>query len=126
MTVADGKTLDDTDHTAVTNNFLNSFFSQYSLALNGTAITQTRDLCQYRSYIETLLTFGRDVVSSHLTKAFLYLGNGDLLPCDPTMSKSKNKGFIEIWNRIKLSKGVQLLDRLHRDILNVIPYLFGA
>jgi len=38
---ADGTNLDNTDFTAVTNNFLHSIFSQCGIALNGVTITQT-------------------------------------------------------------------------------------
>jgi hypothetical protein len=37
---ADKKSLDSTDHTGVTNNLLHSLFSQCSVTLNGTSITQ--------------------------------------------------------------------------------------
>jgi hypothetical protein len=37
---ADGKTLDTTDHASVSNNLLPSLFSQCSVTLNGTPITQ--------------------------------------------------------------------------------------
>ena len=51
LTAADGKDLEATYFTAVTNNFLHSLFSQWSLTVNGTTITQTCDLYQYRSYL---------------------------------------------------------------------------
>ena len=95
LTATDGKALKETDYTAVTNNFLHSLFSQCSLTLNGTTITQTTDLYQYRSYLETLLTYGSDAANSHLTNGFWYLNNDDLLPCDPTKAESRNTGFID-------------------------------
>ena len=53
---ADGKTLDASDYTAGTNNFLHSLFSQCSIALNGVNITPASELYPYRSYMESLLT----------------------------------------------------------------------
>ena len=70
LAATDGKALEDTDYTAETNNFLHSLFSECSLTLNGTTITQTTDLYQYRSYLETLLTYGSDAAISHLTNGF--------------------------------------------------------
>ena len=67
---AGGTNLDNTDFTAVTNNFLHSLFSQYSVALNGVTITLATELYNYRSYLETLLTYGRDAAATHLTNAF--------------------------------------------------------
>jgi len=49
LTKAKGTTLDNTDFTAVTNNFLHSLFSQCCIALNCTLITQAAELYNYRS-----------------------------------------------------------------------------
>ena len=121
----DGKDLDNKDFTAVTNNFLHSLFSQCSITLNGVPITQASELYQYRSYLETLLTYGSDAATSHLTNAFWYLDDGDMLPCDLTAEKTAttNKGFITRWDRIKQSKEIQLSGRFHSDFYNVPLYL---
>jgi hypothetical protein len=119
LTKADGTNLGATDFTAGTNNLLHRLFSQCSIALNGTTITPATDLYNYRSYFETVLSYGSDAASSHLTNAFWYLDDGDLLPCDPTSANSKNAGFIARWNRMKQSKEIQMYGRLHSDICNV-------
>jgi hypothetical protein len=117
--------MDATDHTAVTNDLLHSLFSQCSVSLNGISITQASELYPYRSYLETILTYGTDTASSHLTNAFWYLDSGDLLSCDPTAAydANTNKGFIARLNKIKQSKEIQLYGRLHSDICNVSQYL---
>ena len=107
----------------MTNNFLQSLFSQCSIVLNGVTITQATKLKNYRSYFETLLTYGSDAAAMHLTNAFWYLDVGDVLPCDPTAADAENKVFITRWNRIKQSKEVQLHGRIHSDICNVPLYL---
>jgi len=56
----------DTDYTTGINNLLHSFFSQCSISLNGTKITQDTYLYNYRAYLETLLTYGSDAAVSHL------------------------------------------------------------
>jgi hypothetical protein len=84
LTTSDGKDLDEKDFTAVTNNFLYSLFSQCSISLNNVCVSQSTELYNYRSYLETLLTFGRDAVQTHLTNAFWYLDAGEMLPHDPT------------------------------------------
>jgi len=83
----------NSDLTAVTNNFLHSLFSQCSKALNGMLITQAAELYNNRSFIETVLTNGSDAAASHLTYAFWYLDDGDLLPCDPTAADAKKQNF---------------------------------
>jgi hypothetical protein len=118
-----GKDLEATDFTAVTNNCLHCLFSQCSVTLNGVSVTQANELYQYRSYLETLLTYGSDASATHLKNSFWYLDKCDLLPCDPTAADAKNECFITRWNRIKQSKDVQLYGRLHSDICNVPQYL---
>jgi len=115
--------LDNTNFTAVTNNFLHSLFSQCSVALNGVNITHATALYNYRSYFETLLMYGSDAAATHLTNAFWYLDDGDPLPCDPTAADAKNKAFITRWNKIKQSKEVQVYGRIHSDMCNVPLYL---
>jgi len=78
---ANGTALDNTDFTAVTKNFLHSLFSQCGIAMNGLTITQAAELYNYLSFFENILTYGSDATTSHLTNAFCYLDNGDVLPC---------------------------------------------
>jgi len=45
---ADGTNLDNTDFTAVTNNFMPSLFSQCRIVLNGVTITQATEIYNFR------------------------------------------------------------------------------
>ena len=92
---ADGKDLDDSDFTVGTNNFFHFLFSQCSISLNGVNITPASELFPYRSYLESLLTYGSDAANSHLTNAYWYLDEGDVLAGDPTSTSIKNKGFVK-------------------------------
>jgi hypothetical protein len=121
LTKGHGTDLDAIDFTAGTNNFLHSLFSQSNITLNGVSVTPAIELHNYRSYIETLLTYGSDAAQTHLTNAYWYMDDGDLAPCDD--NTIKNKGFITRWNRQKQSKEIQLIDRIHSDICNVPIYL---
>ena len=84
-----------------------------------------RELYNYRSYLQTLLSYGSDAATSHLTNRYWYLDRRNMLPCDPTATYTdeKNKGFIARWNRIKQNKEVDLYGRLHTDIRNVPTHL---
>ena len=62
----DNTVLGDTDYTAEINNLLHSLFSQCSISLNGTQITQAGELYNYRAYLEKLLIYGSDAAESHL------------------------------------------------------------
>jgi len=98
-------------------------FRQCGIALNGVTITQASELYTYRSYFEALITYDIDAVATHLTNAFWYLDNGDLLPCDPTAANAKNIDFITRWTKIKQGKKVEFYGRIHSDICNVPLYL---
>ena len=75
--------MDNSDHTAVTNKFLHSLFSQCNFALKGVTNTQVSEHYNYRSYLEALLTYGNDAAATQLTNVYLYRDTGDMLPCDP-------------------------------------------
>jgi len=83
-------------------------------------LSQSGDLYQYRSYLETILTYGSNAAASHLTNSFWYLESGDLLLCNPTTADKSdpatNIGFITRWDRIKQSKNVQLHGRLQLSL----------
>jgi len=81
------------------------------------------ELYPYRAYLESLLTYGSDAANSHLTTAYWYLDEGDVLAGDPTSDSIKNKGFAKRWNLQKQSKVTELYGRLHADICNVSQFL---
>ena len=89
-------------------------------------IAPASELNPYRSYLESLLTYGSDAANSHLTNAYWYLDEGDVLAGDPTSTSIKNKGSVKRWERQKQSKVTELYDRLHADICNVPQFLFSG
>jgi len=114
--------VDASDHTGVTNNLLHSLFSQCTVVLNGTRITQSSEHYNYRLYLETLLAYGTDAAATHLTNAYWYRDTGDMMPCDPTtatVTAVTNRGFITRWDKLRASKELQLFGRLHSDLFNV-------
>jgi len=54
---------------------------------------------------------------------FLYLDDRNLLPCDPKAADAKNKEYITRWNKIKLSKDIQIYGGIHSNICNITLYL---
>jgi len=75
----------------------------------------------YRTYLETLLTYGTDAAATHLTNAYWYRDTSDMLPCDPTsatMTAVTNRDFITRWGKLSASKDLQLFGRLHSDLFN--------
>jgi len=123
---ADGKDLAAPDFTAGTNNFLHSLFSECSVSLNGVNITPASELYPYRAYLESLMTYGSDAAISHLTTAYWYLDEGDVLAGDPTSDIFKNEGHAKRWNLQKQSKVTELYGRLHTDICNLSQFLLSG
>ena len=112
-----GEALDATEHTSVINNLLHSLFSQCSVTLNGVSVTPSKDMYNYRSYLETLLTYGHDAANTHLTNAFFYLDTGDLLGGSP--ETSSNSGYKKRWAVSKQSKELEMYGKIHSDIFNI-------
>jgi len=79
-----GNNVDVSDHTGVTKNLLHSLFSQFTVVLNGTTVTQSSENYNYLSYLESLLTYGTDAAATHLTNAYWNHDTSEMLPCDPT------------------------------------------
>jgi len=92
-----GNNVEVSEHTAVTNNFLQSFFSQCNVVLNGTTNMQASEHYNYGFYLEILLTYGTDTVAKHLTNGYWYRDTGDVLQCNPTtatVTATTNREFI--------------------------------
>jgi hypothetical protein len=119
LTTPDGTDLEITEHTAFTNNFLHSLFSQCNISLNDVIVTQSSDLYNYRAYLETLLIYGTDASQTHLTNAYWYLDGPEFVPCDPIQAISKNSGFVVRWKRWMQSKEFQMIGRIHADLFNL-------
>jgi len=123
---ASGKDADFSDHTGVKNNFLHSLFRQSNVTLNFINITQASEIYNYRSYLETLMTYRSDAAASHLTNAYWYPDTGVIelvVPSVENVTATKTRGFILRWNRISGSREVQIFRRLPSDIGKVNLYL---
>ena len=80
---------------APVNVFLHSLFSQVDMTLNGTVVTAANNMYPYRSYIETLLSYGSDAKRSQLTSELFYkddAGRFDTLEMD---GANANSGFVK-------------------------------
>jgi len=79
-----GTALDENDFTLVTNNLLHSLFTQCTVSLNGTTITQSTELYNYRSLLETVLTYGNNAATTHLRNAMWIMDDGNMVARDTT------------------------------------------
>jgi len=84
MDSSSGKDVNLTDTTAVANNLLHSLFNKWTIMVNCVPVTQLHENYNYRAHLETLLTYGTDAATSHLSNSYSYLYNGDIQLSDPT------------------------------------------
>src|SRR6478609_5025824 len=76
---ADNTNIDNNTHVGPINLFLHSLFSEVDLKLNDTLISSTNNTYAYRSYIETLLSYGPAAKNSQLTAALYYKDTATLM-----------------------------------------------
>ena len=120
----DGTDLAETEYTAGINNLLHSLFSQSSISLNGTQITQASEHYGIRVYLQSLLTYGNAAAESHLRMAYWELDEGDVKAGDCSKpAELSNTGICVRWNHVKKGQEVQMYGHLHADICNVSQLL---
>ena len=121
ITRADGENLDATDTVGPVNNFLHSLFSQLDVSLNGTLITSSTNTYAYRSYIETLLSYGVDAKSSQLTSALFYKDEaGKMDKPNPLAANAadRNSGLVTRRTFGAESREKDMIGRIHTDIFS--------
>jgi len=122
----DGSDLAETDYVEGINNLFHSLFSQCTITLNDTQITQASDNYKYRMYLESLLTYGNQAPDSHLRMAYWELDEGDFKGGDCSKpAELSNTGFLARWNHVK-SQEVHIYGRIHADICNVPQHLING
>jgi hypothetical protein len=74
-----------------------------NVTLNRTAVAQSNEHYNYRSYLETLLTYGTDAATSQLTNTYWYFDTDDMKPCIPVVeyhTATTNEVFITRWSSL--------------------------
>lgn len=97
----------------IVNNILHSLIRSCSISLNGKAISQSEGDYHYRSYLENLLTYGTDAKNTFLQNCGWYRDTGNL-----NSVTFENNGFVVRKNLVKNSTVLELMGRLHCDMLN--------
>ena len=82
---SDGSELDGGAKVDPVNLFLHSLFGQLDISLNGRTISGESITYPYRTYLETLLSYGEEAKSTHLTPSLFYKDTaGKMDESDPT------------------------------------------
>ena len=128
VTLANGNPLDAGDPVGPVNNFLHSLFSHIDLSLNDTLVTSSAsNSYPYRSYIETLLSYGFDAKSTQLTNQLWYKDKASLMHASELAAgPDPNPGFVTRRDYIVGSRVVDMIGRLHVDMFLQDKFLING
>nr|XP_009858221.1 uncharacterized protein F54H12.2-like [Ciona intestinalis] len=118
---ADGTNLAEDAEIAPVNNFFHSLWSQIMLSLNNREVTSSGSMYPYRSYIESLLTFGSAAKSTYLTGALFYKdtpGHMDSIAAANVGATTRRAFAAE-------SKVIDMQSKLHLDMMFQQRYLIN-
>ena len=116
--------IDLNDHVAPVNLFLHSLFSEVDLKLNDTLVSSTNGTYAYRSYLETLLSFGPAAKKSQLTSALYYKDiGGSFEDGDPGDVNALNQGLKSRHALVDNGRVVDMLGCIHSDLFFQDKYL---
>ena len=118
---SDGKSLDDTDACAPVNNWVHSLFSQVDISLNGTMVTASENTYPYKAYLEKLLTYDSGAKQSQLSAGMFYKDTAHKMD-----ELSGNDGMKKRQKRAANSNEIDMIGRLHCDIMNMNRYILNG
>ncbi len=108
--------------------FITFLFEQYNISLNGITVTHAANLYYYRAHLEMLLSYGNEAAESRLPNAFWYRDTGDHVVCNATeaLTSSTNTDLLARYDRLKQSKEIEMVCRLHTDICNFPTHILPS
>jgi hypothetical protein len=98
----------------IVNNNLHSLFRQCTVYLNGKPISQSNVNYHYRTYIENLLNYGNDAVTTHLETSGWILDKGKL----DSLAKNDNSGLETRKKWFESGSVLEVMGKVHCDIFN--------
>jgi len=114
---ANDDAIDNTDHVGPTNLFLHSLFSEVDITLNDTLVTSSNNTYAYRSYLETLLSYGHGAKTTQFTSALYYKDVANHMEnANPNDDDIENVGFKTRSALTKEGRVVDMLGGIHSDL----------
>ncbi|XP_066486401.1 vomeronasal type-2 receptor 26-like [Tiliqua scincoides] len=110
----DGGNIDRQAEVALVNYPIASIFSQLDVTLGDKLISQSNNCYPYRAFIEAVLNYGEDMLSSQFSAGMFYKdtpGEHDSADLD-----GHNQGFIKRVGLTAESRKIELLGHLHADL----------
>lgn len=106
------------------NNFLHSLFSEVDIKVNDTLLSSTNNTYSYRSYLETLLSYGKDAKQSQLTSSLFYKDTaGHMDVSTPIGDGATNTGLNKRQSFLTAGRMVEMIGRIHGDLFFQDKYL---
>ena len=99
---------------APVNNWLHSLFSQVDVYLNNTLVTPSSNTYPFRSYVETLLSYGAEAKKTQLTSQLWYKDTAGHM--EGTTINAGNLDLVERGRYLAESRVVDMMGRLHVDV----------
>ena len=97
------------------NNLMGTMFSRIEILLNSTPLPTT-SLYPYRSYLETLMSYPKDVKDSILAAKMWYDDNVNMGCIDVHAEREKNKGAKSRFERTAASRSFEGLSKIHHEL----------
>ena len=118
ITLPDGSNLPADAPCGPVNLFLHSLFNQVDVHLNDRMVSTASNTYAYRAMMETLLTYGFDAKTSHLTSGLFYKDTpGKMDAVDPTLDDDNANLGLKKRSQFTTESGeIDLVGMIHADI----------
>ena len=119
ITKPDKTPMVDADIPGPVNNWLHSLFEEVTVTLGDTVVSHASNAYPYRAFLENLLTFGQDAKESQLTSALWYKDKAGHMDVRKAKGdEAHNDGLVKRGELTALSEPVEMVGRLHNDLLS--------
>ena len=128
ITRGDGANIANDAEVGPVNLFLHSLFSDVEISLNETPVTSSNNTYAYRSYIETLLSYGSTAKQSQLTSQLYYkdVSGASMEDRNPHNDDvAANTGFTARSAHTNGSRIVDMIGGIHSDIFYQDKYILN-
>ncbi|XP_064651646.1 uncharacterized protein F54H12.2-like [Lineus longissimus] len=118
LTEKTGDTVDPKAQCYPINYLVGTMFKQAEISLSGTQIGSTSSMYAYRSYLEALLSYGKDAKTHQLRAGGYFKDVTDMETTGATISDSTatNKGAVSRFKMTKFSQSFELQGRIHNEM----------
>ena len=114
---ANNEAIDNTNFVGPINLLLHSLFSEVDIKINDTLVTSTNNTYAYRSYIETLLSYGPSAKNSQLTSSLYYKDVAHAMEdANPLQDNIHNTGLKKRHSFFAGGRVVDMLGCIHSDL----------